>query len=146
MQKWKNHIFVEHVLNGLDIKHFLSREFAYSVEIVIKVDEVQNIFNLKSWSSDNSLKSSKPYCVTTERWISFSLLPKVKIKLEYPKGEGIIATQLTVWIATIVPIQKKKYHVHLCVSQERFNLAIKREIYMLPNVADVIQSMSNLLK
>ena len=66
-----------------DIKNLLYREVSYLMGKVIKVDQVQNIFNQVGYMKSELMKihlreDKKLFCVTTARRILFPLLPKVK--------------------------------------------------------------------
>ena len=90
--KEKNHIFEVYVLNGWDIENLQSREIAYLMGMVIKVDQVQKIFDQRGWMKREPVKiyvreDTKPCWVSTEKWIPFPFLLKVKTEQE---GKGMI--------------------------------------------------------
>ena len=73
-------------------KNLLSIEIANRMGIVIKVNQVQKIFDQGSYMKSEPTKillkeDAKSYCVMTARRISFSFILKVKTELEHLEGE-----------------------------------------------------------
>ena len=77
--------------NDWDIENLLSREVTHLMGMLIKVDQVQNIFDQGNRMKGDPRKihlreDAKPYCVTTEEQIK---LPKVESDLERLEGDSI---------------------------------------------------------
>ncbi|XP_062584093.1 uncharacterized protein K02A2.6-like [Saccostrea cucullata] len=138
------HFRVYVLKNSNSGSNLLSRSVAHRMELVMKIEEIRDVFGTHGCVKGPPVKitlkqGATPYCVTTARRIPFPLMPKVEAELNRLENAGIIAkvTEPTDWCAPIVTAFKKNGDVRLCVDLKKLNQAVKREHYMLPNLDDI---------
>jgi len=79
------------------------------------------------------------------RKISFSLQEPVKTKLIEMTEQSVITrvTEPTDWVSSMVVIKKADNSVRICLDPTDLNKAIKRPIYPLPTIEEVIPKLKN---
>ena len=86
-------------------------------------------------------EDSKPFCVSTPRWIPLPYREKLKEQLDKFLAAGIIApvTEPTDWCAPIVVAPKKNpEEICLCVDFTKLNKFVRREIYQSSTPAEAV--------
>ena len=86
-----------------------------------------------------------PAAIPMARRIPTPLLDKVKAELERMKKNNIIEeiTDPTDWCAPIVAVMKKSGAVRICTDLKKLNTAVKRELYIIPNIEDLLYKMKD---
>ena len=87
---------------------------------------------------------AQPYAAMTACRIPFPLMDKVEAELSRLENNGVIVamSEPSEWCSPIVPVLKKKGQVRITVDYKRLNASVKRQPFMLPNLADITPKLA----
>ena len=133
-----------------DCSSLLSRDVAEKMKLVARIQEVQDeVFGECGLMKTSPVKiyidhHAVPYSVATARRVPFPIMEKVKEELHRLQSHGIIepVTEPTPWCSPMVPVIKKSGQIRICVDYKKLNLAVKRQMYMLPNLEDIAPKLA----
>ena len=145
--KYKDRILDSEIYVSKSSTPLLSRDDSTGLDIVKLVDSIEQYPNLFEGLGTmpepyriQLKENATPYAISTARRISHPLKPKVKEELKRLEQQEVIrkVDDATDWCAPIVPVLKPNGQVRLCVDYKHLNEAVKRELYMLPSVDQIL--------
>lgn len=91
-----------------------------------------------------SLKDNTVPRVQPVRRVPHSLRDRLKTKLEYLEGQGIVrkVEGPTEWLHPLVIVEKKNGDLRLCLDPKHLNDAIKREHFLIPTVEEISSKLA----
>ena len=87
---------------------------------------------------------AKPFSLYSPRSIPLAYRPKVKEELDRMLHLGVIrkVTEPTSWCAGMVVVPKSSGKVRICVDLKPLNQSVRREVYPLPTVDEILAQVS----
>jgi hypothetical protein len=138
------------VVSTQQCSNLLSRDVAEKMKLVARIQEVQDsVFGECGLMKTSPVKiymdqQAVPYSVATARRVPFPIMTKVKEELDRLQSHGIITpvTEPTPWCSPMVPVVKKSGKIRICVDYKKLNVAVKRQLFMLPNLEDIAPKLA----